>query len=158
MKNWWVTFKRTGSFSKQPRSGRRKILGRIEKIMIPKSEGKGHHSCRKLRNRLKYKNIEDSIDKIQRYVKKKFGFYALPQAKNSSVHKKRTFTSGLLSKTEFRIGLWKTGIRLSSHINLHLSCTLHVMVKTMLFGLKIPGKWRQQTCPSLASLSWHGEP
>ena len=62
VKYWWANLKRTGSSSKRPRSGRRKIFGQIEKIMILKSVQKSYQSCRKLRNRLKYKILKDSKD------------------------------------------------------------------------------------------------
>ena len=37
---WWANYKKTGSVSKKKRTGRPKILGRIEKIIISKSVGK----------------------------------------------------------------------------------------------------------------------
>ena len=37
---WWSAYKRIGSVSKKKRTGRPKILGRVEKMIISKSLGK----------------------------------------------------------------------------------------------------------------------
>ena len=88
VKYWWATLKRTGSSSKRPRSGRRKIFGRIEKIVILKSVRKRYQSCRKLRNRLKYKILKDSKDTIRIYFQKDLGYKPFHRPKKTSAHKK----------------------------------------------------------------------
>ena len=59
---WWSSYKKSGSFEKKKRSGRPKILGRIEKIVISKSTGKKRQSCRKFSKRMKAENLQGSKD------------------------------------------------------------------------------------------------
>ena len=70
---WWSAFKKTGSVLKQKRSGRPKILGRVEKIVIGKSIGKTRQSCRKLSKRMNAKELKGSKDTINRYLRKDLG-------------------------------------------------------------------------------------
>ena len=64
---WWANYKKTGSVSKKKRTGRPKILGRIEKIIISKSVGKKRQSCRKLGKRMQAKNLQGCKDTINRF-------------------------------------------------------------------------------------------
>ena len=70
---WWANYKKTGSVSKKKRTGRPKILGRIEKIVISKSVGKKRQSCRKLSKRLQAKNLQGSKDTINRFLRNDLG-------------------------------------------------------------------------------------
>ena len=78
---WWSSYKKSGSFEKKKRSGRPKILGRIEKIVISKSTGKKRQSCRKLRKRMKAKNLQGSKDTVNRYLHKELGMKAFHRRK-----------------------------------------------------------------------------
>ena len=73
---WWQTYKKTGSIQKQKRSGRPKILGRLEKIIISKSLGKKRQSCRKLSKRMKSRGLEGSKSTINLYLRKELGVKA----------------------------------------------------------------------------------
>lgn len=85
---WWSNFKRTGSTAKKARSGRPKILGRVEKIVIAKSVGKKHQSLRKLSKRFKSKDLQGSKNTIHRYMRKELGLKALHRRKIPLLTKK----------------------------------------------------------------------
>ena len=70
---WWANYKKTGSIEKKKRTGRPRILARIEKIVISKSVGKKRQSCRKLSKRMQAKNLQGSEDTINRFLRKDLG-------------------------------------------------------------------------------------
>ena len=56
---WWANYKKTGSVSKKKRTGRPKILGRIEKIIISKSVGKNVKVAENSANECKQRICKD---------------------------------------------------------------------------------------------------
>ena len=78
---WWANYKKTGGVSKKIRTGRPKILGRIEKIIISKSVGKKRQSCRKLSKRMQAKHLQGSKDTINRFLRKDLGMKSFHRRK-----------------------------------------------------------------------------
>ena len=78
---WWANYKKTGSVSKKKRTGRPRVLGRIEKIIISKSVGKKRQSCRKLSKRMRAKNLQGSKDTINHLLRKDLGLKAFHRRK-----------------------------------------------------------------------------
>ena len=85
---WWSAYKRTGSVSKKKRTGRPKILGRVEKMIISKSLGKKCQSRRKLSKRMKAKNPQGSKDTANHFLLKDLGMKPFHRRKISRLTEK----------------------------------------------------------------------
>ena len=85
---WWAEFKKNGSVQKKRRSGRPKILGRVEKIVIAKSIGKKRQSCRKLAKKFKSKKLKGCKSTIYNYLTKELGVKAYHRRKIPKLEEK----------------------------------------------------------------------
>ena len=65
IERWWAQYKKTGSVLKGKSSSRPKVFGRVEKIIITKSNGKKWQSPRKSASKFSRRNLIGSKDTIQ---------------------------------------------------------------------------------------------
>ena len=85
---WWAQYKRTGKVEEKKRTGRPKVLGRIEKIIISKSLGKRRQSTRKLAKKFSARGLKGSKDTIRRFLRKDLGVKPYHQRKTPLLTKK----------------------------------------------------------------------
>ena len=86
VKRWWSSHKQGNSLMTKPRSGRPRILGRVDKIVIAKSLGKCRQSTRKLAQKLKNMGSPVSHMCVYRHLTQSMGVRSfkrqkLPRAK-----------------------------------------------------------------------------
>ena len=89
VKRWWSSHKQGNSLMTKPRSGRPRILGRVDKIVFAKSLGKCRQSTRKLAQKLKNMDSPVSHMCVYRHLTQSMGVRSfkrqkLPRAKITS--------------------------------------------------------------------------
>ena len=73
VRNWWSKHKSCDSLADKKRSGRPKVLGRVERIILSKSVGKRKQSVRKLAKRMSARGYQGSKSTIQHHLKGTLG-------------------------------------------------------------------------------------
>ena len=69
VRRWWHAYKSGKSLESTPKSGRKKTVSRVAKIVISKSLGKRRQSTRKIASKLANKGISMSKSTVHRYLK-----------------------------------------------------------------------------------------
>ena len=112
VRNWWSKHKSCDSLADKKRSGRPKVLGRVERIILSKSVGKRKQSVRKLAKRMSARGYQGSKSTIQRHLKCTLGLRpyhrpVIPKLSEKNIADRLSFCKKL---KRWRLSDWKNVI------------------------------------------------